>query len=132
MNWYESMVILNPTLNEEEIKSAIEKVSELIKKSGGEVYKADNWGKRKLAYELNKQKMGVYIFFLFKSPSSVIGKIEGYFKVFDPVIKFMAIRLGKKQIASLPKDVLGSIAAGVAATQGADEPQAEVQASANV
>lgn len=131
MNWYETMVILNPTLNEEEIKSAIEKVSDLIKKSGGEVYKADNWGKRKLAYELGKQKMGTYIFFLFKAPSAVIGKMEGFFKVFDPVLKFMAIRLGSKQIASLPKEVLGNIPAGVDAPQGV-EPQAELQASADV
>jgi len=125
------MVILNSTLNDEEIKSSVEKVSELIRKSGGEVYKADNWGKRKLAYELNKQKMGVYIFFLFKAPSSVIGKIESFFKVFDPVLKFMAIRLGNKQIAALPKEVLGSIAAGIAITQGA-EPQAEAESGANV
>ncbi|MBF0557698.1 MAG: hypothetical protein HQL08_02845, partial [Nitrospirae bacterium] len=78
-----------------------------------------------------KQKMGVYIFFLFKSPAAVIGKIESFFKVFDPVLKFMAIRLGSKQIASLPKEVLGSIAAGIAAPQEA-EPQAEVKASADV
>ncbi len=112
MNWYESMVILNPSFNDEEIKSAVDKVSELIAKSGGEVYKADNWGKRKLAYELNKQKMGIYIFFLFRAPSSTIGKIESFFKVFDPVLKFMVIRLGSKQIAALPKEVLGGIAAG--------------------
>lgn len=134
MNWYETMVILNPSLNEEEIKAATEKVSDLIKKSGGEVYKADNWGKRKLAYELGKQKMGVYIFFLFKSPSSVIGKIEAFFKVFDPVLKFMAIRLGAKQIAALPKDVLGGIAAGISPNQPASggETPAEAQAGADV
>lgn len=129
MNWYESMVILNPSLNEEEIKSSIEKVSDLITKSGGEVYKADNWGRRKLAYELNKQKMGTYIFYLFGAPSSTVGKMESFFKVFDPVLKFMVIRLGSKQIAALPKEVLGGAAA---APPEGDEAPAEVKTDADV
>jgi small subunit ribosomal protein S6 len=128
MNWYESMVILNPVLKEEEIKSAIDKVSEQITKSDGEVFKADNWGRRKLSYELNKQKMGIYIFYLFKAPSAAIGKIESFFKVYDPVLKFMVIRLGSKQIEALPKEVLGGIAA---APQGV-EPSAEVKTDPDV
>jgi len=107
LNFYENIVILNQSLNEEELKAAADKISDLIRNTGGEVFKADNWGRRKLAYELNKQKMGVYYYFLFKAPSATISRIEGYFKVFDPVIKFMVVKLGKKQIAALPKEVLG-------------------------
>ena len=130
MNWYESMVILNPALNDEEIKSAIDKVSEQITKSDGEVFKADNWGRRKLSYEL------------FKAPSATIGKIESFFKVFDPVLKFMVIRLGSKQIEALPKDVLGvTVAAETGVpekpetSEGAPqvvEPSAEVKTGADV
>jgi len=142
MNWYESMVILNPALNDEEIKSAIDKVSEQITKADGEVFKADNWGRRKLSYELNKQKMGIYIFYLFKAPSSTIVKIESFFKVFDPVLKFMVIRLGSKQIEALPKEVLGvAVAAGTEVQEKSKtfegaaqvvEPSAEVKTGANV
>lgn len=107
MNIYENMVILNPSLSEDEIKAAIDKISDLVTNTGGEVLKAENWGKRKLAYELNKQRMGLYAFFLFKAPSATIKRIEEYFKVFDPVLKFMVIKLGAKQIAALPKEVLG-------------------------
>ena len=107
MNFYENIVILNPSLSEEETTSSINKIADLIKGSGGEVLKVDNWGKRKLAYEINKQKMGFYILFLFKSPSSVIRKIEEYFKVFDPVMKFMVIKLNKKQIEAISNDVMG-------------------------
>ncbi len=110
MNVYENMIILNPSLNDEEIKSAIDRISDLITNAGGEVMKAENWGRRKLAYELNKHKMGLYAFFLFKAPSQTVKKIEDYFKVFDPVIKFMVIKLGKKQIAALPKEVVGGAA----------------------
>jgi small subunit ribosomal protein S6 len=127
MNWYESMVILNSSLSEDEIKSSVEKISDVITKSSGEVYKADNWGRRKLAYELNKNKMGTYIFYLFRAPSATIGKMESLFKVFDPVLKFMVIRLGSKQIAALPKEVLGVVAPEVA-----EEPAAEVKPDVNV
>lgn len=107
MNIYENTVILNPSLTEEELKSAAEKITDLITNSGGEVLKTDVSGKRRLAYELNKQKFGFYVLFLFRAPSSTVRKIEDYFKVFDPVIKFMVIKLGKKQVAALPREVLG-------------------------
>ncbi|OGW22115.1 MAG: 30S ribosomal protein S6 [Nitrospirae bacterium GWB2_47_37] len=108
MNIYENVVILNPSLSEDELKSASDKISDLIKNAGGDIIKIDNWGKKKLAYELNKQKIGVYMLFLFKAPAPAIKKIEGYFKVFDPVIKFMVIKLEKKQIEALPKEAAGT------------------------
>ncbi|MEW5745024.1 MAG: 30S ribosomal protein S6 [Nitrospirota bacterium] len=115
MNFYENMVILNASLNEDEIKAAIDKISGVVTNAGGEVLKAENWGRRKLSYELNKQKMGIYVLFLFKAPSAAIGKLEGYFKVFDPVIKFMVVRLDKRQLAALPKEAAGGAAAPAAA-----------------
>ncbi|MCX8026711.1 MAG: 30S ribosomal protein S6 [Thermodesulfovibrionales bacterium] len=109
MNFYETAVILNPNLSDEETRSAISKITNLITSNGGEVLKVDNWGKRKLAYELNKHKMGFYSILLFKSPPDVIKKLEAYFKVFDVVIKFMVIKLTKHQISALPKDLTGDM-----------------------
>jgi small subunit ribosomal protein S6 len=105
MNIYENIAILNPSLNEEDLKSAVNKITDIVVRSGGEVLSTDNWGKKKLAYEINKHKMGIYVLFIFKAPSSVIKKIEDYFKVFDPVVKFMVIKLGKKQVEALPETV---------------------------
>ncbi len=107
MNIYENVVIVNPSLSEEDLKSALEKISEQITKSGGEVLKIENWGKRKLAYELNKQRMGFYVMILFKSPTALIKELEYYYKVFDPIMKYMIIRLSKKQIDALPKELVG-------------------------
>lgn len=109
MNLYETAVILNPNLSEEEVKSAVQKITGIVTSDGGEVLKIDNWGKRKLAYELNKQKIGLYIFFLFKAPPQTIKKIESYFKVYDIVVKFMVIKLTKHQIDALPKSISGDI-----------------------
>ena len=107
MNFYETVVILNPSLGDEEAKAVIDKISEIIKNSGGEVFKVDVWGKRRLAYEMNKQKMGNYVLLLYKASSDTIKKLEEYFKVLDTVLKFMVVKLGQKQIAALPKEISG-------------------------
>lgn len=97
MNIYENIVILNASLGDEEIETASGKIKDLITNSGGEILKTDVWGRRKLAYEIKKQKKGFYLLLVFKSPSAAIKKLEDYYKVFDPVVKYMVIKLGKKQ-----------------------------------
>ncbi|MDP2167043.1 MAG: 30S ribosomal protein S6 [Thermodesulfovibrionales bacterium] len=109
MNVYENIVIFDASLSDEAIESAAEKIKDLITGSGGEILKVDAWGRRKLSYEINKQSKGFYALFLFRAPSPVIKKLEELYKVFDPVIKFIVIKLEKKQekaaIASLaPKE----------------------------
>ena len=105
MNIYESIVILNASLSDEEIESATGKIRDLITNSGGEIFKLDVWGRRKLAYEIKKQKKGFYILLLFRSPSSLIRKLEDYYKVYDPVIKYIVIRLDKKQSANILESI---------------------------
>lgn len=106
-NFYEKVVLLQPALSEEEVQEAIQKISTLIKENSGEILKVENWGKKKLAYKLNKQNMGYYVFFIFKSPSSAIRKFEEFYRVYDPVFKFMIIRLTKQQINALPPEIKG-------------------------
>jgi len=107
MNFYETVVILNPSLGEDEAKAVIDKITDLLKNAEGELFKVEVWGKRRLAYEMSKQKMGNYVFLLFKAPAAAIKKLEEYFKVLDVVLKFMVVKLGKKQIAALPKEISG-------------------------
>lgn len=98
MNTYENIVILNANLSDEEIEKATGKIKDVITNAGGEILKTDAWGRRKLAYEIKKQKKGFYLLLLFRSPSSVIKKLEDYYKVYDPVIKYMVIKLDKKMM----------------------------------
>ena len=98
MNIYENIVILNAALPDEEINAALQKIKDLIVNAGGEVLKTDMWGRRKLAYEIKKQHKGMYTLFIFKTPSATIKKLEEFYKVFDPVIKYMVIKLGPKQV----------------------------------
>lgn len=107
MNFYETVVILTPSLNEEEAKAVIDKITDIIKNANGEVFKVDVWGKRRLAYEMNKQKMGNYVFLLYKASPDIIKKLEEHFKVLDTVLKFMVVKLSQKQIVALPKEISG-------------------------
>jgi small subunit ribosomal protein S6 len=101
MNIYENIVIFNALLSDEEITSSISKIKDIIVNSGGEVLKIDIWGRRKLTYEIKKQKKGFYTLVIYKTPPATIKKLEQFYKVFDPVIKYMIIKLGPKQIKHL-------------------------------
>jgi small subunit ribosomal protein S6 len=105
MNIYEKIFILDPNLDDAAVESVVEKVKDVIVKQGGEVLKTENWGRRKLAYALNKRDKGCYILLLFQSPPKTISELERFCKVNDSVVKFMVVKLTKKkQIeAAMPK-----------------------------
>jgi small subunit ribosomal protein S6 len=103
MNIYENVVILNASLPDEEINGSISRIKDIVVNAGGEVLLADMWGRRKLAYEIKKQNKGFYALLTFKSPTSTIKKLEEFYKVFDPVIKYMVIKLDPKQAKHLEK-----------------------------
>jgi len=121
MNIYENIVILNAALPDEEINAAIARIEDLVTNAGGETLKADLWGRRKLAYEIKKQQKGFYVLFVFKAPAGTIKKLEELYKVFDPVIKYMVIKLGPKQVKALE-------AAQAAAQASAEAEQAKKEA----
>ena len=98
MNFYENIVIINASLPDEEIEAAITKIKEVVAAQGGQIVKTSIWGKRKLSYEIKKQKRGLYLFLVYKIMPSAIKKLEDYYKVFEPVIKYSVIRMGKKQV----------------------------------
>jgi small subunit ribosomal protein S6 len=103
MNIYENIVILNAALADEEAEAAITKIKELIAAQGGEVLKVDIWGRKKLAYEIKKQKKGLYVLLFYKTPSATIKKLEEFYKVFDTVLKYSILKLDAKQVHDLEK-----------------------------
>jgi small subunit ribosomal protein S6 len=101
LNYYENIVILSDTLPEEELRSAIERIKSVMTEAGAQILKADEWGNRKLAYEIEKRKKGFYILFYLKAPATLVKRLEEFYKVFDPVMKFMVIKLGPKETKAL-------------------------------
>ncbi|MFA5072470.1 MAG: 30S ribosomal protein S6 [Nitrospirota bacterium] len=96
MHIYESIFIINPNLSDEETAAVIKKIQDVVTKQGGEMIKFEDWGKKKLAYEVKKQKRGHYAFFQFKAAPTAISELERTYKLTDAVIKFLTIKLEKE------------------------------------
>jgi len=91
MNKYESVIIINPSVEEEGMKALIQKFTDLINKNG-KVEKVDELGKKKLAYEVKKNKEGYYVVFYFDAEPQSIAELERNYRITDEVIKFIVIR----------------------------------------
>ncbi len=96
MHIYESIFIINPNLTDEETANTIKKMQEVVTKQGGEMLKFEDWGKKKLAYEIKKHKRGHYAFFQFKSAPAAVAELERTYKMTDNVIKFLTVKLEKE------------------------------------
>ncbi len=92
MKNYELALVFIPTLSEEDKLANLEKVKELIVRFGGEITAIDDWGKRKLAYEINKTKEGFYYFVQFNAETSAPAEIESRLRITETVLRYLIVR----------------------------------------
>ncbi len=100
MRKYETIFILDPDLEEEQTQSVIEKVKGIITQANGEILKVEDWGKRKLAYEVKKKSKGHYFLIHLLGAPALLSELERNFRVMDAVIKFQSVRLGERETSS--------------------------------
>jgi small subunit ribosomal protein S6 len=93
MRIYENLFIVKPDATEEEIDHLIETMSKNVTTAGGTVDKVDKWGKRRLAYRVEKQREGSYVLLQFTAEPSVVKEFERRMRVQDSVIKFLTVRI---------------------------------------
>ena len=93
MNKYEMGTVFKPTLDEEALKAELEKVQGLIERFGGTIEKIDEWGKRRLAYEINYITEGFYVFYTFSAEPDAPAEIESRMRIMENVIRYLIIRL---------------------------------------
>ncbi len=91
MNKYESVIIINPSVEEQGVKDLIKTFTDLINKNG-KVEQAQELGKRKLAYEVKKNKEGYYVIFTFEAKPDSITELERNYRITDEIIKFIVVR----------------------------------------
>ena len=91
MNKYESVVIINPSVEEEKLKSLVQRFTDIIN-SDGKVEKVDELGKKKLAYEVKKNKEGYYVVYDFEANPGLIAELERNYRITDDVIKFIVVK----------------------------------------
>ena len=92
MNKYELAVVLNVKLKDEERAAAIEKITNYITRFGGTVTNIDEWGKKRLAYEIQKMKEGFYYFIQFDGDSTTPNELESRIRIMEPVIRYLCVR----------------------------------------
>jgi small subunit ribosomal protein S6 len=98
MRIYELIFICKPDLPEEEVKAQAQVIQDAIESGGGKVTKAEQWGKKKLAYKVQKFDHGFYAFFEYSTEenSALPKEIERRLRVAEPVIKFMTVRIDEE------------------------------------
>jgi small subunit ribosomal protein S6 len=89
---YEVIVIVKSDLAEDDITAIIERSQTIINDRKGVIAKLDKWGKRRLAYEINKQKDGFYFLIDFAGDGPIVAEIERNFKIDDRILKFMTVK----------------------------------------
>ncbi len=89
---YESVVVFVPELTDQELEEQTNWVKELIAKNGGEVLKVDNWGKRKLAYEIERKKEGYYVLFLFWGGPNTVEGMERAYRLNHNIIRYLTVK----------------------------------------
>jgi small subunit ribosomal protein S6 len=92
MNKYESVVIINPEVDEEGVKALENTFTDMINKNG-KVSKVDELGKKKLAYTVKKCTEGNYVVFNFEATPALIAELERNYRITDEIIKFMVIKV---------------------------------------
>ena len=89
---YEILLLLDPDLGDEPQAEIVARVRELIEKGGGTFTRHDVWGKRKLAYEIDKKTDGNYHLLLFKAEPETLDEISRVLKIDDTVMRHLATR----------------------------------------
>lgn len=92
MRAYEVVAILDAKLEEEALSGVITRYEELLKSHGAEIVKIDKWGKRRLAYEINKNREGFYVLYDFKANPEAVAEMERVMKIADNVIRHLVVR----------------------------------------
>ena len=91
MKRYESIIIINPNQDDQGVKAIIDKFSDLINKIG-KLKSVEEMGKRRLAYEIQKHREGIYILFNFDAQPDSIAELERNYRITDEIIKFIVVR----------------------------------------
>lgn len=92
MKAYELMLMIDPSLDDEARAGVLSKVGELASADGGAVDSMDEWGKRRLAYEIKGQTDADYVVCQFHAPVGTVAEMDRVLHITDPVIRYMLVR----------------------------------------
>ena len=103
-NVYESAVMINAALDDEQIGSIISHIKDTITNNGGEIREIEDWGRKRLAYMVKKSKIGYYAIFRFNATSNIIAKLERTYSLDEHILRYLTIKLDNDAIEYLEKN----------------------------
>ena len=128
MNYYETLYIIHPALDAGRIKEMVLSVNETLEKTGGSVAAIDVWGKKKLAYEIDKQKYGTYVLVQFTGDGSGNAKFNVELEHNPNVLAYLTIKIEEHKIIknaiSLDEQLSGTNTGGDKQAKGGSSDQA--------
>lgn len=95
MHQYETILIIDPNIESEASEALVDNVKNLITNDGGVISKTENWGKKKLAYEIKGNKDGLYVLLRYEANPNLIQRLERYFVLNEQIIKYLTVRAEK-------------------------------------
>lgn len=99
MREYELTTVLHPDL-ETDLDAALKKVRGIVTDNGGKIVKEDNWGKKRLAYRINKEDFGVYVYFDLELPAEAVAKVNATLNITDEALRFLLVSVDPKARAA--------------------------------
>ena len=93
MRYYENLFIVNPGYEGDSLQNIIDEYTSFITENGGRVYNVDDWGKRRLAYRIAKQKYGSYVLVEFGADGSIITELEESQRLNDAILSYLTVKL---------------------------------------
>lgn len=132
---YETTIVLDSFLKEDDRKNVLTKIENFIKNHGGEIEEIDEWGKKRLAYEINRKQYGVYVNVLFSGPSNLPKLLEREFRLEESILRYLILkvdkalrelrRMKKEEQAAQKAERTARVAAPAAPTASAESSETE-------
>jgi small subunit ribosomal protein S6 len=133
MRRYETIYILRPSQSEEEITTIIESTNKIITDDGGSIIELDKWGMRKLAYPIDKEIQGYYIYCDYAGTPAAVAEAERKFRIDDAVLRYMTIKttdaISDQDIANATGEVAARKEAVAQASEAEEEQKEEKNAA---
>ena len=95
---YETTFIVNASLDDAQIESAIGRVQDIITKNSGTIQAINRWGRKRLAYAINKKTTGYYVNLEFEGPGSIVALLERSYELDELILRYLTIRLSKNAL----------------------------------
>lgn len=92
MPFYETVVVLEPTLAEEQTEAKIKDIQSIIEQKNGAIRKIERWGTRKLAYPIKHKREGIYILIEFESGSDIVNDLEKHYRIQESILRYLTLR----------------------------------------